>query len=109
MTPLPASAQAAARIRAFRTVRRISGTKFANGVTAQGYHLSRSVLANIENGRFKSISLDLLLVVMDYLDVTWYGFFEGPLCNGCHDDPPKTYICKVCGRSRDNAGELVKC
>lgn len=109
MSPLPASANAAARMRAFRNTRRISGVDFADGVSEHGYKMTRSVLANIENGRFKSISLDMLLVVLEYLDVSWHGFFYGPLCNGCNDDPPASYICKVCGRSRDDAGELVKC
>lgn len=109
MSPLPESARVATRIRAFRTTRRISGEEFANGVTEQGYKLTRSVLANIENGRFKSISIDMLLIVMEYLNVSWYAFFHGPLCDGCNDEPPSQFICKVCGRSRDSAGELVKC
>jgi transcriptional regulator with XRE-family HTH domain len=107
--PLPLSSEVADRIRAFRTTRRISGEELADGLTGLGYKISRSVLGNIETKRFKTIPVDLLAVVLEYFDVSWYAFFAGPLCNGCNDDPPKTYICKVCGRTRDPDGELVKC
>jgi transcriptional regulator with XRE-family HTH domain len=99
----------AQRLRALRTTRRISGDELARGLSEQGYQITRSVLANIENGRFRTIPIDLFAVLLDYFDVSYYAFFSGPLCNGCNDDPPKSYICKVCGRTRDQAGELVKC
>lgn len=108
-SPLPLSEKAAERIRAFRTTRRISAEKLAQELTAGGYAISRGALANIENKRFKTVPVDLLARLMWYFDVSYGGFFGGPLCNGCRDDPPKAYICKVCGRTRGDNGELVKC
>lgn len=108
-SPLPLSSMAADRIRAFRTARRISGDTFAEGVTQAGYRLTRSTLANIETKRFRTLPIDLLDVVAEYLGVSYYGFFHGPLCNSCDDEPPKAFICKVCGRTRGEDGKLVRC
>lgn len=109
MSPLPLSSEVASRVRAFRTTRRISGDELVKGLDELGYKITRSVLANIENGRFKTIPIDLFAMLLEYFDVSYYSFFSGPLCNGCSDDPPKAYICKVCGRTRDATGDLVKC
>lgn len=107
--PLPLSETVAARIRAFRTTRGLSAEKLAQELTAGGFKISRGVLANIENGRSRAVSVDLLHHVMAYFDVTYYDFFEGPLCNGCRDNPPQTYICRVCARTRGDDGGLIKC
>lgn len=108
-TPLRLSGEVAERIRAFRTTRRLSTEVLAQELTENGYAISRGVLANIENKRFKTVSVDLLAVVMDYFGVSYWEFFAGPLCDGCSDNPPKAYICKTCGRTRDEDGELVRC
>lgn len=108
-SPLPLSSLIADRIRAFREVRGISGNAFAEGVTNAGYRLTRSTLANIETKRFKAFPIDLFDVVLEYLGVSYYAFFHGPLCSACSDDPPKSMICAVCGRMRGENGELVKC
>lgn len=107
--PLPLSSMVSDRLKAFRTTRGISGDALADDLTERGYRISRSTLANIENKRFKTVSVDLLDAVMEYFGVSYYAFFHGPLCNRCADDPPTAFICKVCGRTRNEAGELTKC
>lgn len=103
------SERAAERIRAFRKTRRITGDQCAHGLTKHGYPITRSVLANYENGRFKTVPLDMVVAAMRYFQVSFSGFMTGPLCNSCEDNPPQQYICKTCNRTTNQAGELVSC
>lgn len=107
-TPL-ISKEAAARIRAFRKTRRLTGDQLAHGLTKMGYPITRSVLANFENGRFKTVPLDLVVAAMRYFGVSFTAFMQGPLCNGCDDAPPQQFICKTCNRTTNQRGELVSC
>lgn len=95
------------RLRAFRTVRRISSEQMARGISRQGYPLTRTALSALENGRSKIVPVDLTLAAMKYLGVGFGGLLEGPLCGACHDVPPPDTICRVCLRTIDKAGKLV--
>lgn len=103
------SEQAAKRLRAFRKTRRITGEQLANALTKNGYPITRSVLANYENGRFRTVPIDLVVAAMRYFGVGLTGFMTGPLCNSCDDRPPQQFICKTCQRTTDARGELVAC
>jgi transcriptional regulator with XRE-family HTH domain len=109
MKPLHYSGLVANRVRALRTTRRISGDRFAQDITDRGYPLTRSMLANIENGRFRTVPVDFFIASMQYFDLKYEDFFFGPLCSACQDDPPQQFVCKTCRRTRDPDGELVKC
>jgi transcriptional regulator with XRE-family HTH domain len=103
------SERAAERIRAFRKTRRITGDQLALGLTRNGYPITRSVLANYENGRFKTVPLDMVVAAMRYFHVSFSDFMTGPLCGSCNDKPPAQYICKTCNRTTNQLGELVSC
>lgn len=104
------SREVATRLRAFRTTRGLTGEQMAKMLTDNGYPITRSVLANIENMRFRSLSVDLVFAAIKALQLANIGeFFVGPLCNGCFDNPPVEYICKTCGRTKNADGELVRC
>lgn len=108
--PFETSKEVATRLRAFRTTRGLTGAQMAELLTDHGYPVTRSVLANIENMRFKTLPVDLVFAAVSGLGLNGVPhFFHGPLCDGCSDNPPQSYICKVCGRTRNADGELVKC
>lgn len=107
--PLTLSAETVRRIREFRKTRRISGEQLAEGLTKQGFPMTRSVLSNYENGRFRTVPVDFLDAAMRFFGVSYNHFFHGPLCSSCDDDPPVQYICKVCQRTRNSDGELTRC
>lgn len=108
--PFETSREVATRLRAFRTTRGLTGEQMAELLTNHGYPITRSVLANIENMRFRTLPVDLMFAAVRALDLQGTGhFFVGHLCNGCSDNPPVAYICKVCSRTRNADGELVRC
>lgn len=109
MEPLPFSNRTAIRIRNIRKVRRITAEQLANGLTKNGYPVTRSILANYENARFKTLPVDLVAAAMRFYGVTFDRLLNGPLCNGCDDAPPQTFICKVCLRTTDANGNLIQC
>lgn len=92
------SQRAARRIRAIRKTRRITGEALAAKLTQAGYPITRSALANFENGRFRTVPLDLVVAAMRVFDVTFNGFMAGPLCNTCVDKPPVGFVCGTCHR-----------
>lgn len=107
--PTQHSRRAAVRLRQFRKTRRITAEQLAAGFTELGYPVSRSVLANYENGRFRTVPLDLVVTAMRYFDVSFTHFMTGPLCNGCDDKPPLNFMCRICKRTTNERGELVVC
>lgn len=108
--PFETSREVATRLRAFRTVRGLTGEQMAKLLTDNGYPITRSVLANIENMRFRTLPVDLVFAAVRALDLQNTGhFFVGYLCNGCSDNPPLNFICPECSRARNADGELVRC
>lgn len=103
------SERAAMRIRAFRKTRRITGEVLAARLTKAGYPITRSVLANYENGRFRTVPLDLVVAAMKVFDVNFGEFMLGPLCGTCLDKPPLGFNCRTCHRTTDARGEVVAC
>jgi transcriptional regulator with XRE-family HTH domain len=103
------SERAAIRIRAFRKMRRISGEELAAKLTAAGYPITRSVLANYENGRFKTVPLDMVVAAMRVYEVSFSGFMTGPLCGTCQDKPQPGFMCQTCRRATNARGEVVAC
>lgn len=102
---LPVSEQAADRLKQFRTVRKITGQELADGLTHHGYPLTRSVLANIENKRIRSIPVDLIMAAMKFFEVSFQGFFSGPLCTVCDGHPPSGFTCNMCGTTAQRLGD----
>lgn len=103
------SERAAIRIRAFRKTRRITGEMLAAKLTKAGYPITRSALANYENGRFRTVPLDLAVAAMKVFEVGFSAFMNGPLCGTCEDKPPFGFICQTCHRTTDARGEVVVC
>ena|SRR5687768_1354578 len=101
------SERAAMRIRAFRKTRRITGEALAAKLTQAGYPITRSVLANYENGRFKTVPVDMVVAAMKVYDVGFHAFMTGPLCGTCSDRPPLGFLCQTCNRTYSATVELV--
>lgn len=107
MRTYDASHHVAERLRDFRKVRRITGDQFARGLTINGYPMTRPNWSAIENGRTKSVPLDLVVAAARFLKVPLGQLFDGPLCGTCNDDPPVRFICRTCLRTRNSGGELI--
>lgn len=113
--PQPHSAQAARRIRALRTTRRLTLAEAAEGITTRGYEISLESLQHIESGRRKSLPFDFVMAAARYFTLGFNGdpdisaLLYGPLCDVCHDQPPRIYICGTCRRTLDDQGELTPC
>jgi transcriptional regulator with XRE-family HTH domain len=107
--PYEVSERAAIRIRAFRKTRRISAELLAEKLTKAGYPITRSALANFENGRFRTVPLDLVVAAMKVFEVGFGTFMQGPLCGTCADKPPLGFGCQTCKRTMTERGELVAC
>lgn len=108
MTPLDVSEQVIERLRLIRKTCCITGEQLAKGLTEHGYPITRSVISNMENGRFKTVPIDLVMAAMSFLQRDFATLLYGPLCTNCGDDPPSLYVCRICGRTREK-GQLVKC
>ena len=69
-------------------------------MTADGYHMLRSSLANLENGARKTVSVAELVAMSRTLGVPVDYFFTGDgLCEVCLNAPPPGFRCETCGRT----------
>lgn len=108
MMPLDVSEQFIERLRDIRTTCCITGEQLAKGLTEHGYTVTRSVISNMENGRFKSVPIDLVMAAMSFLQRDFATLLYGPLCTNCNDNPPPLFTCRICSRAWEK-GSLVKC
>lgn len=75
----------------------------ATGRTGTEADITRAVIANLENSRRSTLTLDEALLIADALrtNVSWLSDFAGPKCTHCQDNPPAGYACKVCLADHD--------
>lgn len=92
---LPVSAVVIARVREERHARKLSGQKLADAMSAAGFSISRSVLANVEGGRVREISVDFAATAALILRVPLLSLL--PKCITCNDEPPAGFTCNTCG------------
>jgi transcriptional regulator with XRE-family HTH domain len=108
MTPLDVSEQFIERLRDIRKTCCITGEQLAKGLTEHGHPITRSVISNMENGRFKTVSIDLVMAAMSFLQRDLPTLLYGPLCTNCNDNPPQLFACRICNRYWEK-GKLVRC
>ncbi|MEU5772634.1 hypothetical protein ABZ819_04930 [Streptomyces venezuelae] len=95
------AAVSAAVIQELATARRghrMSAQRLAEQMTAAGYPIKRSVIANVESGRREEISVDYLSAASLALKADAAEILRratGP-CLNCKGAPPHGFICATC-------------
>lgn len=92
------SAELFAKTRTLRKIQGISVQTLANRMTAQGFHIARSVIAKGETGRVRSMSVDQASHAARALGLTLTQLLTEPaLCRSCKGEPPAGFTCNTCG------------
>lgn len=98
MSAYPYSATVARRVAELRRQRGWSAQRLADEMTEAGQHVSRSTLANLENGRRDRITVDELYAFATVLGVPADRLaHDRPSCPTCSDQPPTGFTCRSCG------------
>lgn len=82
----------------------LSARELAEGVTAAGFPLTRSTLANLESGRRGDITTTELVAFAIALRTTPMELLLAPACATCKDVPPVGFTCNACGRTLHPGG-----
>jgi transcriptional regulator with XRE-family HTH domain len=76
----------------------VSAQELADRMTAAGYPIKRSVIANLESGRRAEVSVDHLAAAAQALGVdaaTILRWATDP-CPNCKGEPPVGFVCTIC-------------
>lgn len=103
----PISAEVIAKLRALRQIQKVSAQELAERMSAAGYPIKRSVIANLESGRREEVSVDHLVAAAQALGTTAAAILNGPMpvCPICENEPPAGFTCNTCGASGTEGGE----
>lgn len=97
------SRQVIDRIRQTRQSRGMSVQQLADAITARGYRIGRSSLAEMEIGRKVTVPVDLVLIAAQVLAVPVSRLLPAPPdCRTCKGRPPIGFTCNQCGASKPN-------
>jgi transcriptional regulator with XRE-family HTH domain len=89
----------AVNIRNIRNARKLSGQDLVNEMQMIGSDITRSVLANFENGRVEDLGVNRLAHFAQVLKVDPWSLatLPEPICLYCHNAPPPGFGCNNCG------------
>lgn len=94
----PITARVIAELVTARRQKKISAQKLADEMTAAGYPIQRSVIANLENGRRSELSVGHLAVAAQILGVDAGAILRRAApCPRCQNEPPAGFTCTTCG------------
>lgn len=94
----PIAARVVRELTALRRQRKISAQQLADRMTAAGYPINRSSIANLENGRREEISVGHLAIAAQILGADPAAILRRAApCPRCANDPPAGFACKTCG------------
>lgn len=92
------SAELFVKVRTLRKLQGVSAQALADRMTAQGFHVIRSVIANGESGRVRSMSVDFASHAARALGLTLIELLTEPaVCKSCKGEPPAGFTCNTCG------------
>lgn len=92
------SAELFVKVRTLRKLQGVSAQALADRMTAQGFHVIRSVIANGEGGRVRSMSVDFASHAARALGLTLIELLTEPaVCKACKGEPPAGFTCNTCG------------
>jgi transcriptional regulator with XRE-family HTH domain len=97
--PGPVTVAVVAALRSARQSKKVSARELAERMTALGYPVGRSAIANIESGRRPEISVDHLAFAAQALEVDAPAVLRAVVspCPQCHGAPPAGFTCNTCG------------
>lgn len=94
----PVAARVIAELVAARRAKKVSAQKLADGMTAAGYPINRSVIANLESGRRAEVSVGHLAAAALVLGLDAAAILRRAApCPKCQNEPPPGFACKTCG------------
>jgi transcriptional regulator with XRE-family HTH domain len=94
----PIAARVVRELTALRRQCKISAQQLADRMTAAGYPINRSVIANLENGRRTEISVGYLAIAAQVLGADAAAILRRAApCPQCANDPPAGFACRTCG------------
>jgi hypothetical protein len=100
----PLSAELFAKLRTHRRLQRVSARVLADRMTAQGFPTNRGVIANGDNGRVRSMSIDYASHAARALGLTLTRLITEPaMCSACKGEPPAGFTCNTCGTAGGTA------
>lgn len=92
------SERVAANMRALRKARRWSAHRLADEMTRVRVRWDRSTVANFENRRRQTLSVDELAALGVVFNVEPWSLTGSTVdCRCCHGSPPEGYVCMTCG------------
>jgi len=92
------SREVVSKLRALRQIQKVSAQKLADDVTLLGFPVTRTMLANWENGRKNTIPVDFLVLASQALGTTAAAILNEPVaCPQCKGEPPAGFTCNTCG------------
>jgi transcriptional regulator with XRE-family HTH domain len=95
----PISVEVIAKLRALRQIHKFSAQKLADEVTALGFPVTRTMLANWEGGRKATLPVDFLVLAARVLDTTPEKILNEPVaCPTCKGTPPVGFTCNTCSQ-----------
>lgn len=96
--PSSLSADLIAKVRALRKIQGLSTQRLTDLMTAGGFPINRSVLANMESGRVAAVSVDFLDAAARALHTDLLTLLTQPAaCPTCFGTPPAGFTCNTCG------------
>ncbi len=95
----PVAAQVAENVRRLRRRNRLSAQELAERTAEAGYHVTRSIIANLETRRREDVSVDELVALATAFDLEPAALLKElpPACADCGDRPPRGFTCNTCG------------
>lgn len=96
----PVTARLAQRMRAQRTRRGMSQEQLSRALANTGCVMPRVQLAELELGRKREASVDLLLALSRVFVVPAAELLGLPRCEACAGKPPVGFSCNSCGAGR---------
>ncbi|HKX45306.1 MAG TPA: helix-turn-helix domain-containing protein [Planctomycetota bacterium] len=100
MSDYSLSAELFTKVRTLRKLQGLSAQALADRMTAQGFHIIRSVVANGEIGRVRSMSVDFADHSARALGLTLTQLITDPaVCTSCKGEPPAGFTCNTCGQA----------
>lgn len=94
----PIATRVIAELVTARRHKKISAQKLADEMTAAGYPVKRSVIANLETGRREEISVGYLAIAAQVLGIDAAAILRRSApCPRCRNEPPTGFACITCG------------
>lgn len=95
------SAAMIARIRRLRNARGWSERQLAEAMTAAGYPVTRSTLANWTRNTNPAVTADQIAAIATAFGIAIGELFGIGWCNFCLGSPPAGFTCSTCGAKTD--------